>query len=139
MKGLDEIFSTVGYFVVGPAIIGAASYFVVKFSEYLKQRKTSWSINVSAEKNEKIQERLTEVRVALDADRVYVSMFHNGFKYVDGSEVLKKSRTHESVAEGVTYEAEKYRNLMISHMTEEMKLVETEGPSFTLVADLPDC
>lgn len=133
----DSVVTDVGFFIVGPAIVGAASYLVVKTSEYLKNRKRYWHINISAEKNEKIQEKLTELRITLNADRTYLSMFHNGFKYVDGSEVLKKSRTNESVAEGITFEAEKYRNLMISHMNEEMILVE-KGPIYSLASDLPD-
>ncbi len=135
---LTGLLSSVGFYILGPMAIGAASYAVIRISDYLKNRTRHWHINISAEKNEKIQEKLTELRITLNADRTYLSMFHNGFKYADGSEVLKKSRTNESVAEGITFEAEKYRNLMISHMNEEMMLVKKGDPVFALVSDLPD-
>ncbi len=132
------LFTNLGTYVLGPVIFGAGTYAIMRFTEWNKTRNKFQSIRITAEKNDRIQELLTESRVMLRADRAYLVMFHNGNKYVDGSEVLKKSRTNESVGPGVSFEAQNYQNIKISLMPDEMKLATEEGPSFITVESLKD-
>lgn len=138
MAGADKILESVGQNIIGPVLIGSAGAAILFVREWFKQRKKPHSIRISAEKNDKIQDVLLEVRLKLNADRAYVTMFHNGNKYIEGSEILKKSRTNESAAPGVSFEAQHFQNILISLMPDEMRLVTMDGPSFTKVATLQD-
>ena len=138
MDGIKDIFMTVGTYVVGPILFGAIVYAVMKISEAIKNNKKKYSIKLTTEKNTKIHEVLTEVRVRFHADRAYVSMFHNGDKYINGSEILKVSRTNESVNSGVSLEAYHYQDINISLIPEEMALIVDPVVSFVKTHDLPD-
>lgn len=69
--------------------------------------------------------------------RAYLSKFHNGERYIDDSDILKKSRTHEVVADGVSYQADHYKGMLVSIMPDEMQLAIEPGNSFRLVRELP--
>ena len=135
---MDKIFESIGQNIIGPILIGSSGAAILFFREWFKSKKKPYSIRISAEKNDKIQDVLLEIRLRLNADRAYVSMFHNGNKYIEGSEILKKSRTNESAGPGISFEAQHYQNILISLMPDEMKLVTQAGPSFTKVDDLQD-
>lgn len=88
-------------------------------------------------RNQQIQEKITSLRLNLrGAIRTYFSRFHNGEHYVEGSELLKKTRTHESVGEGMKYQAEEYKGMLVSTVPEEMELVRQKGPSFRPVREI---
>ena len=134
----EEFFQWLGQNVLGPTIVGAVAAAAIYFNEYWKKRHILPALKISAEKNEKIQDLLIEIRIRLQAERAYVGMFHNGNKYSEGSEIIKVSRTNESAAPGVSLEAQHYQNILISLITDETKLIDEDGPSFTKVRDLPD-
>lgn len=138
MAATDKIFEVIGQNIVGPILIGSAGAAILFIREWMRKRKKPVSIRISAEKNDKIQDILLETRIKLNADRAYLSMFHNGSKYIEGSEILKKSRTNESAAPGVSFEAQHFQNILISLMPDEMKLVTTAGPSFIKTEELQD-
>ncbi len=138
MQELKDIFQNIGTFVLGPAILGATTYLIYKFNEWKSSQKKKYSIRLTAEKNAKIQEILTEIRLKFGGDRAYLSMFHNGDKYINGSEILKVSRTNESAAPGVSLEAHYYQDIHISLIPEEMKLVTDPEVSFIKTSDLAD-
>lgn len=138
MPGFEKVIESIGQNIVGPMLIGCAGAAILFLREWFKKRKRPVSIRISAEKNDKIQDVLLETRIKLNADRAYLAMFHNGNKYIEGSEILKKSRTNESAAPGVSYEAQHFQNILISLMPDEMKLVTASGPSFTRTSDLQD-
>jgi hypothetical protein len=55
---------------------------------------------------------------------------------MDGSEVLKVTRTHEVVGDGFSYQSESYKGLLLSGIPDEVKLAVEDGPSYFLVKDL---
>jgi len=59
-----------------------------------------------------IRDKLLELRIKLDADRVHVSQFSNGSSFTNTKPIWKVSRTYEICDAGVTYEAENYQNIM---------------------------
>src|SRR6476620_3100401 len=127
-----------GLYILGPAILGACSYIYLRVSEKWKASKKKYSIKLTAEKNARIQEILTEIRVKYGADRSYLSMFHNGDHFINGSEILKVSRTNESVGQGVSLEAHYYQDIHISLIPEEMTLVTDPNVSFIKTSELVD-
>jgi len=70
-----------------------------------------------------IQDVLTELRVNLNADRVYVSKFHNGGEYFDGIKIKKISRTHESCSRGVSHENVSFQNVPLSMIPDVMMIL----------------
>ncbi len=138
MLDFKDLFQTIGTYVVGPVLLGASTYAIIKASEFWKSKKKKYSIKLTAEKNARIQEILTEIRIRFMGDRAYLSMFHNGDKYINGSEILKVSRTNESVSQGVSLEAHYYQDIHISLIPEEMELVADPAVSFVKTHELQD-
>lgn len=97
------------------------------------------SIEESSSTDLEIRDLLAAARIKLEADRVFLSRFHNGDHFIDGSEILRKTRTDESVNPGVSFLSEEFQGMLISQVPEEIKLALADGPSFTRTQDLPDC
>jgi hypothetical protein len=135
---LSDLAQFLGKEILAPAMLGAAFAVFFWFKSKWQEKKKQYSIKITAEKNDRIQEILLELRFNLRADRAYLGMFHNGSKYIEGSEILKMSRTNESVAPGISFEAQNYQNTLISLIPDEIKLITDDGPSFTLVSSLSD-
>jgi hypothetical protein len=122
-------------------MIGVASYVAFRISHWQAERTKSKPHTPVIESHSTdliIRDLLTECRVILGASRVYLHKFSNGDKYIDGSDVIKTSRTHESVDQGVSYEASRFQNMLISTIPDAMEMVIEEGPSFRAVDDLPE-
>ena len=62
----------------------------------------------------KIQDKLAELRVNIGAERVYISKFHNGEEFFDGTAIKKVSKTHETCKQGVSHEFMSYQNVLTS-------------------------
>lgn len=118
--------------------LGGLTYLIMKVGDKWKERKKNHSISITAEKNIRIQEILTEIRLKYQAERSYLSMFHNGQKYSSGSEILKFSRTNECVKEGVSLESQFYQDIHVSLVPEEMKLVIDNSTPYLKTKELPD-
>ncbi len=133
-----DFFQFFGKEVLGPTLVGVAIAVSIWIRDWIKRKGNVPSIRVTAEKIDKIQTLLLEIRIRFDAARAYLALYHNGDKYVEGSSLLKMSRISETVAPGVSLEAENYRNILISLLNEENKLVCEKGPSFTITSTLSD-
>jgi hypothetical protein len=57
---------------------------------------------------------LTELLVAVGADRAFVMQFHNGTYYVNKGNQMKMSCTHEIVREGISREQEDMQDILLS-------------------------
>jgi hypothetical protein len=119
------------------AAVALVGYIAVKVKAFVDKKSKDIDVEKVSFVDERINEYLWSLRDRLDAARVYISKFHNGDHYVDGSEVLKKTRTHETVKHGLRYQREEYKAMPISRVPDEMKLVREPGASFVLVKDLP--
>ena len=82
-----------------------------------KSLKVSWSTH------SQIHELLTELRVKVDSARAQIVQFHNGEYFMDGISMKKMSLTHESLSKGVSEEADKTNNILISLFIPLMKKV----------------
>jgi len=90
---------------------------VVKwFKNRKKQKWESFDINKMSQKDIRLIELLSELRVAVNASRVHIHRFHNGGKFVGGEPIKKFSCTHESVAIGVSHEITNEQNVLCSMM-----------------------
>lgn len=133
-----DILVNLGSNVLGPVALGFFAYLVAQWKNSKKINRPRKPVLVSAAKNEEIQDLLIEIRLRLQADRAYFCLFHNGEFYTQGSEIMKYSRTNESVSPGISLEAQHYQNVLISLVTDEMKLLSDENPSFTKISELKD-
>ncbi len=88
--------------------------------QFLLKKK---SLKVSWATHSQIHELLTELRVKVDAARAQVVQFHNGEYFMDGISMKKLSLTHESLSKGVSEEADKTTNILISLFTPLMEKV----------------
>jgi len=59
-----------------------------------------------------IRDKLIELRIKLDADRVHVSQFSNGNSFTNTKPIWKLSRTYEICDNGITYESPNFQNIM---------------------------
>lgn len=92
-------------------------------------------------KNEQIQEKLTEVRVVLNADRVKLFQFHNGDHYIAGDSALKCSVTHISLKSGVSYPqhaTQCYSDVTLSNISHYVTPLIKDGCLFKKTEDLLD-
>lgn len=66
------------------------------------------------ERDALLYDKLNEVRVTLNADRVYIVQYHNGSHFKSGQSMMKLSMTHEVLAAGIRSELENTQGLPIS-------------------------
>lgn len=81
------------------------------------------SLTVSWSTHSQIHELLTELRVKVDGARAQIVQFHNGEYFMDGISMKKLSLTHESLSKGVSEEAGKTTNILISLFTPLMEKI----------------
>lgn len=112
-----------GKTVLYPLLYGVSTAAALKFWETFSKKTNIYSISLNAEKNGKIQELLAEIRVTFKADRAYLTRYHNGDTFLEGSEQLKKTRTNESTNHGISSEAKNWVAIHISLLSDEMKIV----------------
>jgi len=125
--------------VFGPVVLGLATYVAAQLTRAIRKRQIPQKpIDATHKDDVEITLILESARLRLNAQRVYLSQFHNGDHYLSDSDILRKSRTHERARPGCSYQAEAFRGVLISTLAEEMALVLAEGPSYTLVKDLPE-
>ena len=117
-------------------ILALGSYLFYRWSTSFKNKKLKLeNLEKSVNRDAEINQLLKNLRWTLNAKRAYLSQLHDGDK--DGPILFtKKTRTHEAVEEGTNYQEEYYKGVLISTVTDEMKLVTTEGPAYTLVKNL---
>lgn len=128
----------VGFNIIGPLLVGAAGYAIGRVRALKDgKRNTHPPLADTTRRDVQVHELLAELRILLGASRTYVSRYHNGEKYLDNNEFLKKSRTHEVVAPGVSYQGYEYHNILVSSMAEESKLVVSDS-NYCRIAELPD-
>lgn len=103
-----------------------------------KKRRSQVSVEDQIDLDHGVDLLLAELGAKMQASRTFVTRIHNGTYYIDGSEILKKSRTHEWTDAGVARVSVRYQNILTSHVPDEMKLVVSDGPGFSQVGSMPD-
>lgn len=111
-------------------------YIVGLVKKQIKQK--SRTLNVSWGAHSQIHELLTELRVMADAARAQIIQFHNGEYFMDGISMKKMSLTHESLSKGVSQEADKMNNVLISLFTPLMeKVLKNDSIVYKTIEDDP--
>lgn len=89
--------------------------------------------------NDQIMLQLREVRIRYGADRGFLAQFENGTTFASSKEKWKYSWTNEDKDSLISGIAGWRKDISVTLVPEEMKLVEEAGPSFGLTSALPDC
>jgi hypothetical protein len=119
-----ELESIITYGIGLGAVIAGAVIAVVSRFKGKRVKKTQSILDGSFRRDLVIQEVLTELRVKINADRVYLCLFHNGGLYFDGTAIKKVSRTHESCRRGSSHETINYQNIPTSLVFDIMRMLE---------------
>lgn len=101
-----------------------------------KRKSMAPQLVESVARDKRTEELCARLGERIGAIRVYVSEFHNGQHYNSGHSIDKKTRTIEWDADGVQNMQKYYENVLCSTITDEMELILSDGPSFTLVSNL---
>jgi len=100
--------------------------------------KFCWPVKKEAEQNREIYAELVALRAIINADRVFVSRFHNGTEFLPSHPAWKTSRTHEVVRKGVTYESGNRQSMLVSLMPHIIEPILTGG-STAVGVTVPNC
>lgn len=131
--------------IVSTAIAGALAIIAGIFKEKLmtwakKKVENLFSVKVMtrevAMRTFNVNNQLVELRVLADADRAYIFKFHNGEYFSIKDPVWKVSCSNESVRDGISYEIQNLRNIMVSSIIDFILPLfspETKINGFTLV------
>jgi hypothetical protein len=113
---------------------------------FRKATGVGWSTECSLDKRDAVQNseiytELVGLRVLTNADRAYVLRFHNGTEFLPSHPAWKLSCTHEIVKNGVTYEAAKLQNVLVSLIPNIINPILTGSSSAAgiVVPECPEC
>ena len=130
---LKQTSTMVGEYLILPALIGIGIGIYKFIKSWIIRQKLFHSVTWNNEKNITINQILSEFLVTSNASRVYLSMFHNGDKYIDGSPIIKFTRISEVCAPGISHETQYYKDVPASFITEIIKELEKDAPEIIVV------
>lgn len=107
----------------GAFVVGVVIAIVSKVKANKKKKNGKINPLKTFDTDLRIQESITELRVELGAQRVYIAKFHNGGEYFDGGAIKKISRTHESCERSVSHEFINYQNVPVTLVPDVMSLL----------------
>ncbi len=94
------------------------SYFVYQYFRKKKHQIHKHSKSNETHLNFNLNNELVAIRTLSNADRVFITRFHNGTEFLPSHPVWKMTRTHEVAAPGITYESAKHQNMLVSLFTD---------------------
>jgi hypothetical protein len=115
MSDWQDVWMSVGQVLSGAAL-GLAAYLIQKLKYW---QKNHHNLDSMLNRNLKIKDLLTEVRVYYAADSCTLFQLHNGNHYASGESMKKLSMTHYVVARGVSAPEGAqtvYQNITATHM-----------------------
>ena len=106
--------------VVGPLL-------VTRYRHYLNNKKVD-PIKAAIEVNNLVEEQLDGIKDELDADRVWISQFHNGGNfYPTGKSIQKFSIFHEIYTPGISHISETFKNIPVSLFSKSISHLYSDG------------
>lgn len=99
---------------------------------------TEQSLLNDSNRDIKIHQLITEMRVLLNADRSYIFRFHNGGYWKTGEPMKKMSCAYESVSAGVSSEQAQLQDILLTRVPEVLQAVSGMNPEVIQVSDLRD-
>tara|TARA_Y100000034_G_scaffold25482_1_gene30014 strand:+ start:2747 stop:3358 length:612 start_codon:yes stop_codon:yes gene_type:complete len=118
--------------VASVAVITGVIYAIKQKCKKHKRKKSNnfWKIHTD------IHEVLTELRVKANCARTQIVQFHNGEYFMDGVSMRKFSLTHESINKGISSEADKIQNLIISRFVPLLNVLFEDDPKIILTEEV---
>ena len=111
--------------------------FLIKIYKKIKTNR-ELDIEKVTQKDNFINEILSEIRIKTDAARCYVLKFHNGDYYSNGTPIIKFSMTHESCSLGISHYVEHTQNYLLSSYYGIDNLLKGKN-DIIIVAKMKDC
>lgn len=89
---------------LGGYVAAAASVYAIAWlKEFITNKAKKIDLDKKIGQNTKVNEKLVELRVLLEADRVYLFQFHNGDYYTTGESVVRCTLSYITVRTGVSF------------------------------------
>jgi len=106
--------------VVGPLL-------VTRYRHYLNTKKVD-PIKAAIDCNNLVEEQLEQLKDELDADRIWISQFHNGGNfYPTGKSIQKFSIFHEICSPGINHISETFKNIPVSLFSKSISHLYSDG------------
>ena len=106
--------------VVGPLL-------VTRYRHYLNNKKVD-PIKAAIDCNALVDDQLEQLKDELDADRVWISQFHNGGNfYPTGKSIQKFSIFHEIYTPGISHISETFKNIPVSLFSKSISHLYSDG------------
>jgi len=106
--------------------------------ENRKRNKHKGQLIQQLKKDEIVHFALRELRRLYNADRIYISQFHNGGNFYTGSPMQKFSMTYERCSDGLEKLSERYQSTLVSHFNWYIRKIVDKEMFFYNVKDIPD-
>lgn len=94
----------------------AAGFFKTLF-ERNREKKTQGKLLKQIQQDEVVHFTLKELRRKYNADRIYITQFHNGGMFYTQAPMQKLSITFERCSDGLERMFERFQNVFVSHHT----------------------
>jgi hypothetical protein len=97
------------------ALISAG--FFRKWQDKNKEKRSRAQLMAQIQKDELIHFTLREIRRKYNADRVYITQFHNGGNFYTNAPMQKASVTYERNSDGLERISDRFQNVLVSNYT----------------------
>jgi hypothetical protein len=94
-----------------------AAGYIRRKDDKSKEAKSKKLLVDQIQKDELIHATLREIRRKYNADRVFITQFHNGGTFYTNSPMQKASITYERCSDGLQRIADKFQNYLVSNLT----------------------
>lgn len=112
--------------VVISAIVGPL--LVTRYRHYLNNKLKIDPIKAAIDVNNLVDDQLEQLKDELDADRIWISQFHNGGNfYPTGKSIQKFSIFHELCTPGVSSIRETYKSIPVSLLSKSVSHLYSDG------------
>ena len=112
--------------VIISAIIGPL--LVTRYRHYLHQKSKTDPVKEAIDCNCLVDDQLDLLKEELDADRIWISQFHNGGNfYPTGKSVQKFSVFYEICTPGISHISETFKNIPVSLFSKSISHLYSEG------------
>ena len=112
--------------VVISAIVGPL--LVTRYRHYLNNKNKTNPIKAAIDVNNLVDDQLEQLKDELDADRIWISQFHNGGNfYPTGKSIQKFSIFHEQCTPGVCNISNTYKNIPVSLFSKSISHLYSDG------------
>jgi hypothetical protein len=94
-----------------------AAGYIRRKDDKSKEAKSKKLLVDQIQKDELIHATLKEIKRKYNADRVFITQFHNGGTFYTNSPMQKVSITYERCSDGLQRIADKFQNYLVSNLT----------------------